>query len=94
MTGILLLTFTRIDVIQVQQEGPLQIAPIHSFKDAGLHPAMVENIILCGYDSPTPIQKYTIPAIVGGHDVIGIAQTGRSDFRAVTAASNHLDRFW
>jgi hypothetical protein len=29
-----------------------------------------------GYDAPTPIQKYTIPSMLQGHDVIGIAQTG------------------
>lgn len=39
---------------------------------------MVENIALCGYDSPTPVQAYTIPAVLQGRDVIGIAQTGKS----------------
>jgi ATP-dependent RNA helicase DDX3X len=37
---------------------------------------MAENIKLMGYDAPTPIQKYTIPSMLQGHDVIGIAQTG------------------
>ncbi|KAF4452406.1 hypothetical protein F53441_4752 [Fusarium austroafricanum] len=70
------LDFSRIGSIEVQQEGPTKIDPIHSFKDAGIHPAMLENIELCGYDVPTPIQKFTIPSILQGHDVIGIAQTG------------------
>lgn len=39
---------------------------------------MEENIKLAGYDNPTPIQKYTIPAMVQGRDVIGVAQTGTS----------------
>jgi ATP-dependent RNA helicase DDX3X len=40
---------------------------------------MLENIELCGYENPTPIQKFTIPSILMGHDVIGIAQTGMYD---------------
>jgi ATP-dependent RNA helicase DDX3X len=46
------------------------------FKDAGLHPVMLENVELCGYRNPTPIQAFTIPAVLTGHDVVGIAQTG------------------
>lgn len=37
---------------------------------------MLKNIELCGYEVPTPIQKFTIPAILQGYDVIGVAQTG------------------
>lgn len=70
------LDFSRIESIEVQQEGPTKIDPISSFKTGGIHPAMLENIELCGYDNPTPIQKFTIPSILQGHDVIGIAQTG------------------
>lgn len=37
---------------------------------------MLRNIELCGYEVPTPIQKFTVPAILQGYDVIGVAQTG------------------
>ncbi len=30
----------------------------------------------CGYKTPTPIQSKTIPLILKGHDVMGLAQTG------------------
>ncbi|RGP61820.1 hypothetical protein FLONG3_10407 [Fusarium longipes] len=70
------LDFTRIECIEVQQEGPTKIEPIDNFKEGGIHPVMLENIVLCGYETPTPIQKFTIPSILQGHDVIGIAQTG------------------
>ncbi|PHH82039.1 hypothetical protein CDD82_7187 [Ophiocordyceps australis] len=70
------LDFSKIAQIEVQQEGPVKIDPIVSFKDAGLHPLMLENVQLSGYVNPTPIQKFTIPSILQGHDVIGIAQTG------------------
>ncbi|RPB26525.1 DEAD-domain-containing protein, partial [Terfezia boudieri ATCC MYA-4762] len=46
------------------------------FRDAGLHPVMLENIELCGYKIPTPIQQYCIPAITQGHDLLACAQTG------------------
>jgi hypothetical protein len=49
------------------------------YEDAGLHPAMLENVKKCGYNYPTPIQAYTIPALLTGHDVVGIAQTGKSN---------------
>ncbi|QPH18825.1 hypothetical protein C2857_003925 [Epichloe festucae Fl1] len=70
------LDFSKIDQIEVQQEGPTRIQPIRHFRDAGLHPIMLENVQLMGYDFPTPIQKYTIPSMLQGHDVISIAQTG------------------
>ena len=37
---------------------------------------MLENLKLCKYDHPTPIQAYCIPAVLQNHDVIAIAQTG------------------
>lgn len=64
-------------MINLEQEGPVRIAPILRFEDAGLHPAMAKNVQLSQYTVPTPIQKYCIPAITAGHDVIGIAQTGK-----------------
>ena len=41
---------------------------------------MVKNIDLCGYETPTPIQAYTIPAVLAARDVIGVAQTGTKHF--------------
>ena len=46
------------------------------FEDAGLHPVMLENVRLCGYKIPTPIQAYVLPSVLKNLDVIGIAQTG------------------
>ena len=42
---------------------------------------MFANVKLSGYEVPTPIQKYCLPAIMQGYDVIGIAQTGKNDGR-------------
>ncbi|KAF2192525.1 DEAD-domain-containing protein [Zopfia rhizophila CBS 207.26] len=57
-------------------EGPEKVAPVRDFDDSGLHPVMRENVRLCQYHVPTPIQSYCIPAVLTGHDVVGCAQTG------------------
>jgi hypothetical protein len=77
----------RITQIELFQEGPVRIQPIAKFKDAGLHPVMLRNVELCGYEVPTPIQKYCLPAIGLGYDVIGIAQTGKNDITRVLVLS-------
>lgn len=69
----------RIAEIELIQEGPVRIQPVAKFEDAGLHPVMLKNVKLCNYEVPTPIQKYCLPAIMLGYDVIGIAQTGKKD---------------
>ncbi|KAJ4388357.1 hypothetical protein N0V85_007637 [Neurospora sp. IMI 360204] len=68
--------FSAIAELQLVQEGPTRVEPIDSFRAAGLHPAMLRNVELAGYDVPTPIQRYCVPAISQGYDVIAIAQTG------------------
>jgi len=47
-----------------------------AFKDLGLAPAIQQAIDELGFDEPTPIQDQAIPELLGGHDVIGQAQTG------------------
>lgn len=37
---------------------------------------MLNNVKLCGYQIPTPIQAYVLPSVHQNADVIGIAQTG------------------
>lgn len=66
-----------ITKINVKQEGAIHIKHITNFSDAGLHPAMLRNVELAGYDRPTPIQQYTIPAVMEGHDLVACAQTGK-----------------
>jgi ATP-dependent RNA helicase DeaD len=49
---------------------------VTAFKDLGLAPAIQQAIDELGFDEPTPIQDQAIPELLGGHDVIGQAQTG------------------
>lgn len=67
-----------LDALELEPhiEGPHRIEAFRSFADAGLHPAVLENTKLCGYDFPTCIQAYCIPTILQDHDVVAVAQTG------------------
>src|SRR5436190_23696606 len=47
-----------------------------SFRALNLSPEMLQAVHDAGYTEPTPIQVATIPLILTGNDVIGIAQTG------------------
>ena len=47
-----------------------------SFQDFGLSDAITRALAEENYHTPTPIQAQTIPAVMSGRDVIGIAQTG------------------
>ena len=47
-----------------------------SFPLLGLSPALVRATSEMGFATPTPIQIQAIPAVLGGNDVLGSAQTG------------------
>jgi ATP-dependent RNA helicase DeaD len=47
-----------------------------SFKELGLSPQIQQALDELGFQDPTPIQDQAIPELLGGHDVIGQAQTG------------------
>ena len=40
---------------------------------------MLENIKKCGYEVPTPVQAYCLPAVFTNNDIIAVAQTGEAD---------------
>jgi hypothetical protein len=50
---------------------------------------MLENVAMAGYNAPTPIQRYTLPAVRDGQDIVAIAQTGQY-FRYQTVFKNSL----
>ena len=49
---------------------------IVQFEDFKLNRQLFNAIDEVGYKTPTPVQIKTIPPILAGNDVIGIAQTG------------------
>src|SRR6476659_4023160 len=47
-----------------------------TFGDLQIHPSVLQAVGDVGYESPSPIQAATIPAMMAGSDVVGLAQTG------------------
>ena len=47
-----------------------------TFDELSLDPRVLEAVKGAGYTTPTPIQEQGIPAVLGGRDITGIAQTG------------------
>lgn len=47
-----------------------------NFNSFAFHPQINSGISAAGYSTPTPIQLRTIPSILEGRDVLGLAQTG------------------
>jgi ATP-dependent RNA helicase DeaD len=47
-----------------------------SFQSLGLAPELLDALTELGYAEPSPIQAQAIPLLLGGHDLLGQAQTG------------------
>ena len=47
-----------------------------TFADLGLDPRVLQAVQEVGYETPSPIQAETIPTLLTGRDVVGLAQTG------------------
>ncbi|WP_394554430.1 DEAD/DEAH box helicase [Agromyces sp. MMS24-JH15] len=60
---------------QVEVEAPAEPAAI-TFADLGLDGAVLKALRDVGYETPSPIQAATIPTLLSGRDVVGLAQTG------------------
>ena len=47
-----------------------------TFRELGIHPALVNALDAQGITNPFPIQEATIPDAIAGHDILGRGQTG------------------
>ena len=70
-TGI---NFEKYDDIPVEATGAGVPEPILSFTSPPLDPLLLENIGLAMYTTPTPVQKYSVPIVAGGRDLMACAQ--------------------
>ena len=70
------INFDRYDSISVEVSGRDPISFISCFDEAGLYPSFLRNVKRAGYEKPTPVQKYAIPIISAGRDLMACAQTG------------------
>ena len=55
---------------------PADEASSPTFADLGLDDKVLKAVTDLGYESPSPIQAATIPALLAGNHVVGLAQTG------------------
>ncbi|MBO0920777.1 DEAD/DEAH box helicase [Cellulomonas sp. zg-ZUI222] len=51
-------------------------ADTSTFAELGLAPQILSAVTRLGFTAPTPVQARTIPALLSGRDVVGVAQTG------------------
>lgn len=70
------INFNKYEKIQVKVSGDSVPKHIESFKSSGLREVLIEKLANCNYTTPTPIQKYAIPVIISGRDMMATAQTG------------------
>ena len=57
-------------------ENDSEETPGASFDTLGLPKPVVKAVENVGFETPSPIQAQTIPVLLDGHDVLGLAQTG------------------
>ncbi|XP_036702704.1 probable ATP-dependent RNA helicase DDX4 isoform X9 [Balaenoptera musculus] len=72
-TGI---NFDKYDTILVEVSGHDVPPAILTFEEANLCQTLNSNIAKAGYTKLTPVQKYSIPIVLGGRDLMACAQTG------------------
>lgn len=72
-TGI---NFANYDDIPVEASGQEVPEPVTTFTNPPLDDHLITNIKLSRYSVPTPVQKYSIPIVMGGRDLMACAQTG------------------
>uniref|UniRef100_A0A7M4FHI1 RNA helicase n=1 Tax=Crocodylus porosus TaxID=8502 RepID=A0A7M4FHI1_CROPO len=72
-TGI---NFDKYDTILVKVSGLDPPPAILTFEEANLCQTLNKNIAKAGYSKLTPVQKYSIPIILAGRDLMACAQTG------------------
>lgn len=72
-TGI---NFSKYEDIPVEATGVDCPPNVETFQDLRYTEIIRNNIALCGYDKPTPVQKYAMPIITAKRDLMACAQTG------------------
>ncbi|WVW80990.1 ATP-dependent RNA helicase ded1 [Kwoniella bestiolae CBS 10118] len=72
-TGI---NFDKYADIPVEATGTGVPEPVTEFTNPPIDPVLLENIQFARYTTPTPVQKYSLPIVAGGRDLMACAQTG------------------
>ncbi|ONH69570.1 ATP-dependent RNA helicase DED1 [Cyberlindnera fabianii] len=70
------INFDNYDDIPVEATGDNVPEPITTFTAPPLEELLLENIQLARFTKPTPVQKYSVPIVAAGRDLMACAQTG------------------
>ena len=70
------INFSKYDEIPVEVTGRDPPGHISAFSECNFFETTQKNIEKCNYTHPTPVQKYAIPIIMQGRDLMACAQTG------------------
>lgn len=81
-TGI---NFEKYEDIPVEATGDNCPLNIENFDEVGFTDIIKLNVKLAKYSTPTPVQKYAIPIIIGNRDLMACAQTGSGKTAAFLA---------
>jgi len=84
------INFDRYNDIPVEVSGRECPEGIEKFESVALDKRLKENVKLCGYSTPTPIQKFSIPCVMQKRDLMACAQTGSGKTAAFLIPSIHM----
>ncbi|NXM52783.1 DDX4 helicase, partial [Illadopsis cleaveri] len=70
------MNFDKYDENVVEVSGVDPPAALMNFADTNMCHTLTVNVAKAGYSKPTPVQKYSIPVILAGRDLMACAQTG------------------
>lgn len=84
------INFDKYDDIEVKVTGENAPQPINSFEESNLRTLLLDNIKKSSYTKPTPVQKYAIPIIKSGRDLMACAQTGSGKTAAFVLPILHI----
>eukprot|EP00494_Astrolonche_serrata_P029926 UN30193 len=84
------INFDRYNDIPVEVSGQKCPDGIEKFESVSLNKRLKENIKLCGYRVPTPIQKFSIPCVMESRDLMACAQTGSGKTAAFLIPTIHM----
>ncbi|KIO29904.1 hypothetical protein M407DRAFT_69868 [Tulasnella calospora MUT 4182] len=70
------INFDKYEDIPIEVTGKNVPDPVQEFTNPPLHAYLLDNIKLARYTTPTPVQRYSIPIVAQGGDLMACAQTG------------------
>jgi ATP-dependent RNA helicase DDX3X len=82
--------FDKYQDIPMEMSGNDYPEAMTSFEESKIHEVLLDNIKLCGYKSPTPIQKGSLAVCMKGRDLMGCAQTGSGKTAAFILPMAHV----